>query len=108
MVQVARAIGLEVREVLYTATERGAAHANQDHRDLTALRASLGVRRDLLANPPDDVILLDDVLTTGCSFKVCKAILSNEWPEARIVGLFVARRVPDRSADLADFDFSHL
>jgi predicted amidophosphoribosyltransferase len=59
-------------------------------------------------NPPKQVILLDDVLTTGCSFIVCKAIIAEAWPAADIFGLFVARRVIDRSSlfdRLPDMDF---
>lgn len=104
MARVARAISpdVDVREVLYTAVEREAMHANAAHRDLGALRDSLAVRAELLANPPPQAILLDDVLTTGCSFKVCKEMLQEVWPETDIFGVFVARRVIDHTADFED------
>jgi hypothetical protein len=64
MTQVARAIGpgVDVREVLYTAIEREAMHANQNVRDPDALRATLGIRPELLNPSPTQVVLLDHVL----------------------------------------------
>jgi len=102
MAQVARAIGpaVDVREVLVTTGERDAMHVQSTKRDPDALRATLGLNPALLQPAPEQVILLDDVLTTGCSFMVCKAMLSEVWPEAKIYGLFVARRALDRSKDL--------
>jgi hypothetical protein len=106
MAQVARSIGAnhEVREVIYTAVERDAAHTNQNHRDPDGLRASLAIRSDLTLNRPSQVLLLDDVLTTGCSFIVCKAMISEIWPGIAVFGLFVARRVIDRSSPFEEFE----
>jgi predicted amidophosphoribosyltransferase len=107
MTQVARAIGagVDVREVIYTTVEREAMHANQNARDPDALRATLGIRPELLNPSPAQVILLDDVLTTGCSFRVSKAMLAEVWPAAQIYGIFVARRITERLSlfdDVAD------
>ena len=51
---------------------------------------------------PETVFVVDDVLTTGCHFKAVKHVLEKRFPEARVVGLFIARRAP-KSVDL-DFD----
>jgi len=106
MARVARAVGpqVDVRDALYTAVERDPAHVGQNHRDPIALRATLALRPDLLANPPGHVLLLDDVLTTGCSFTVCKAMLAEVWPDTRIIGLFVARRVVERGSEFDDIE----
>jgi predicted amidophosphoribosyltransferase len=47
---------------------------------------------------PSSVAIVDDVLTTGAHFKAMKRILMERFPEARIVGLFLARRVPNTEA----------
>ncbi|MGO7403085.1 hypothetical protein [Rhizobium ruizarguesonis] len=96
MVQVANAIGnnADVRELLYTAVEREARHTMNEKRDPDALRASLGIDPRFAANPRRQVVLLDDVLTTGCSFKVCKEMILELWPDCAVFGIFVARRVP--------------
>jgi predicted amidophosphoribosyltransferase len=106
MARVARAIGadVDVREALVTAHAREAAHAQQNHRDPDALRATLATVANKLARPPALAILLDDVLTTGCSFTVCKAILTEVWPATSFLGLFAARRVIDRTLDFDDLD----
>ncbi|ATN37757.1 hypothetical protein ACO34A_28765 (plasmid) [Rhizobium sp. ACO-34A] len=96
MLRVAQEMGnhADIRELLYTAVEREARHTNTDRRDQDALRASLAVDTRFAANPKAQVVLLDDVLTTGCSFRVCREMIAEIWPNASIFGIFVARRVP--------------
>lgn len=105
MFQVARRIApnCDVRELLFTSTERDARHSSGGKRDPAELRATLSVRAELLANKPDLIVLLDDVLTTGCSFKVCRAMLQEALPDATIIGIFAARRVVDRASAWEDF-----
>ena len=48
--------------------------------------------------PPMNLIaIVDDVLTTGAHFQAAKTLLSERFPSTRIVGLFIARRVPKTS-----------
>jgi len=100
MSQVARQIapGCHVRELLFTQSDRDARHATGQKRDPDALRATLALRADLLADPPGQIVLLDDVLTTGCSYMVCRSMLLEALPNADIFGVFVARRVVDRTS----------
>lgn len=110
MVQVARSIGqgVEVLEVLVSTAEREARHINHERRDPDELRKSLGFSADARNGPvPSQVILLDDVLTTGCSFSVCKAMIHELWPDAAVYGLFVARRVPQQFDPADWFDDLH-
>jgi hypothetical protein len=80
------------------ARKRPAMHAHQNRRDPEALRARLELRRALPWRPLHaEVMLLDELLTTGCIFKVCKEMLAEVWPETKIYGLFFARRVIDRT-----------
>lgn len=51
----------------------------------------------------ENIILFDDVVTTGCHFKACKNILAKAFPEANILGMFIARRIP-QTIDWPDFD----
>lgn len=43
--------------------------------------------------PPPNVVVIDDVLTSGCTFKACKQILMATGVQ-RVVGVFWARTVP--------------
>jgi predicted amidophosphoribosyltransferase len=103
---VARAISpqADVREILYCAADREAMHTNQNHRDPNALRNLLGTRTELIANPRPIIVLIDDVVTTGCSFSVCKAILGRYWPASQIVGIFIARRAVPKLFNVAELD----
>ena len=47
---------------------------------------------------PSRILMVDDVLTTGAHFAAAKSVLSNRFPQAAVVGLFVARRVPGGGA----------
>ena len=109
MVQVARSIdpNCDVREILFASEPRDPRHTSGARRDPAALRASLDVRTDLLRGLADrPIVLLDDVLTTGCSYTVCHDILAELLPSCSIVGVFVARRVVRRaSEDFAEIEF---
>lgn len=111
MLQVARRIApaCDVREVIHTAVARDPRHTSGSKRDPAELRATLGVRPELLAGlGARSIVILDDVLTTGCSYTVCRDLLAQHLPEATIFGIFVARRIVDRTAafeDFADLDF---
>lgn len=56
-----------------------------------------------VANPPPKYIgIVDDVLTAGTHYRAMHTVLSKRFPESKITGLFVARRIlPDD--DLHDF-----
>ena len=95
MTQVSRLLGphVDVRELIITTCEREAMHLADNARDPIVLRATLDFNQALLEPAPTEIILLDDVLTTGCSFKVCKEMLNEQFPDVPVSGLFVARRV---------------
>jgi len=49
-----------------------------------------------LAEPnPKWIGIVDDLLVTGSRFRAMSGVLKARFPEARITGLFVARRVPE-------------
>mgnify|MGYP001627414974 CR=1 FL=1 len=105
MTQVAKQItpGCDVREILQTVKERDPRHLSGDKRDPAALRETLAIRKELIARPPGRIILLDDVLTTGCSYTVCREMLMDAIPGVEIFGIFVARRAVDRTSAFEDF-----
>lgn len=95
MLAVARAIGQPARPVeLITAIgDRPAFHENNDPRNPEELMAQLQVSADPLPPNAERVMLLDDMITTGCSFRACKNLLEAQYPGIPVFGLFVSRRV---------------
>jgi hypothetical protein len=58
------------------------------------------------AEPPEAIVLFDDMLTTGAHFVAASRKIAEVWPDVPIVGYFVARRVLPNAANIfGDFDF---
>lgn len=73
---------------------------NRIQRRVTSARLSpaelafmIGIDARLARPPPSKVILVDDLVTTGATFKVCKLVLQNAFPGIEVIGWFIARRV---------------
>ena len=55
-------------------------------------RAALMALDERQADPrPTAVVIVDDVLTTGCHFRAAKMLVRQKWPGMRVIGLFLAR-----------------
>lgn len=95
MLQVVKRIDprCDVREMLLSTADREARHVSGARRDTEELKASLEIDKGLCAKDVGRVLLVDDVLTTGCSFTVCKDMIHAYFGEVSVVGMFVARRV---------------
>lgn len=68
-----------------------------------SVEARYTLDRRLLAPVPQMIAIIDDVLTTGAHFVAVRNILRREFPDTKIIGLFIARRVPE-AVDIEDFD----
>lgn len=64
-----------------------------DRISLAELLESYTIDESLAAPPPTRVAILDDVLTNGTHFRAMETVLRARFPQAEIIGLFVARRV---------------
>jgi hypothetical protein len=104
MVQMLRAIRpvppLDIRELIVQHVSTGAAHQVTTRPRPADLEAIYDIDQSLTAPPPQLIMMVDDVLTTGAHFKASSAILGRRYPGVSLVGVFLARRVPE--AD--DFD----
>lgn len=106
MAQVARLISPQgARELIRAIASRDARHNSDNKRDPAELRATLHINETVSAPPPTHVFLIDDVVTTGCSFTVCKQMLIERFPGIKVTGMFVARRaLPPNEVVFADFE----
>ena len=96
---------LDVRELIVQIRSTEAAHG-LDVRPGPQEIASLYRIDDNESDPtPQRIAVVDDMLTTGAHYRAAHSVLSARFPAARVIGLFIARRVPD-SADVSDFDES--
>ncbi len=69
-----------------------ASHESKKNRPTIAqLEANLTFDNALVDNVRPNIILFDDVLTTGAHFIACKEFLKRKFPHANIVGVFIAR-----------------
>lgn len=102
---IARMIGqdIQVRELIDTVVAREPLHESDQRLTPTQLTATLAVNEALCDPAPANIILLDDVITTGCSFVACNSLLAARYPGVPILGIFAARRAVDRNDAFAEW-----
>lgn len=99
----------QISECIETTVNRNPQHLSGDNRrSKDELKETMRIRPG--SNIPSDIqhiIIFDDVITAGTTFKCCQEILKDYDPSipCKVVGLFIARRVPENSfSDIVDFD----
>jgi predicted amidophosphoribosyltransferase len=92
----------DIRELVVQVQSAEAAHLADRRPTPDELIANYHLDERLAQPAPARIFIVDDVLTTGCHYKAVQQILTQRFPQARVAGLFLARRVP-KSVDL-DFD----
>lgn len=91
----------DVREIIETIAPRQSLHGSDQRLQPEELKTTLGLNEALCSQTPQNIILLDDVITTGCSFVACKSLLEDRFPAVPISGMFVARRAVDNASAFA-------
>ncbi len=108
ILQVARRIGSALSfpfaELLENRADREPQHATDRRRSIRALAENLQYVHVSLAAQPTRILLIDDVLTTGATFRACKSVLREHLPGVAVSGVFVARRVADPDDDAPEDD----
>lgn len=92
----------DVRELIVQIQSVEATHLISTRPSPDEVLRNYRLNESLLLPEPQIIFLVDDVLTTGCHFKAAKRLLLARLPNANIVGLFVARRVPNSDFDSLD------
>lgn len=97
IVRVLRHLGpnVDVRTLVLQTENMLAAHDALHRPGPRSLYERYEIDEDLVDPPPSLIAVVDDVLTTGSHFKAMKMILEDAFEDVPVVGLFLARRVPD-------------
>ncbi|HEX8042816.1 hypothetical protein [Candidatus Deferrimicrobium sp.] len=85
----------DIRELIHQTKSVAAAHESDDRPSPDEIERFYKVDEGVAEPTPKSIALVDDVLTTGSHFKAAKRVLSDRFPKARIIGVFIARRVPE-------------
>lgn len=107
MMQMLQGIGqgrnADIRELVVQTTSTEAAHDAAVRPKPDELVAIYRIAESVAKPVPQNIYLFDDVLATSCHFKAMKQVLGARYPNVPIIGIFIARRVPDTMA-LEDFE----
>lgn len=92
---------VDIREAITTKESRDSFH-NDAVRDPLALRESWALDESLLSDMRENILVFDDVITTGCHFRAASDLISSIGFASPIHGIFLARRVP-QTMDISEF-----
>jgi hypothetical protein len=87
-------LSLDIRELLLAKSSREAAHNPDAIRPTVNDHLNNFTFDNSQKNPqPRAIILFDDIITSGATFKAAQRLIQKEFPNIFIIGLFVARTV---------------
>lgn len=95
---------LDIRELIVQSQSTAAAHELQSRPGPDDIFQHYHFSAARMQPRPQVIGIFDDVLTTGAHFKAAQLLLRSQFPDTKIIGFFVARRIPD-TADPEEFDF---
>lgn len=86
---------VDIRELVFHNVDTEPTHNSDSKRDPVALYNNLSIDEALAGNMKKNIVVFDDVITTGAHFAACKRKLNERFPEANVMGIFIARREPE-------------
>jgi len=104
ILQIACPTGADIRELIISQEDRMAAHYAQEQRP-TVQEIIGNYRWADTINPTirSTVALFDDMITGGNHYVACKNFIKQRFPDARVIGVFVSRRVLPQTSPFDDF-----
>jgi hypothetical protein len=82
----------DFREILTIKENLEPSHEAQHRPKPSEIEANLHLNSELCHLTKDNIILVDDMITTGAHFKACQSKLRVAFPNAIIKGMFITRR----------------
>jgi hypothetical protein len=86
---------VDVRELILQTRSTNPVHSSDTRMCPEELEALYTVDEAFAQPPIKQIAIVDDVLITGAHFRAAKSIVTRRFPTIKVVGLFIARRVPD-------------
>jgi hypothetical protein len=98
IIQILRKLGdgVDIRELVIQTNTYDASHGLEVRLGPDELYVLYRIDEELAKPNPVSFVVVDDVLTTGAHFKAMKMILNERFPDVPLMGVFVARRIPER------------
>ena len=90
-----KGISCDVRELIVQTADMDAVHLHNENRPTPEdIRSIYQIDENLTTPEPSIIGLFDDVITAGAHYRAAKDLLQERFPGAKILGIFVARRIP--------------
>ncbi len=103
LIQAPAGIKPDIRELIVQTKAMPASHESNTRLSPAEWEKSYRIDDSLVAPIPNWIGIIDDLLVTGSRFRAMSNVLKARFPQARVTGLFVARRVPE-AIDFSEFD----
>lgn len=85
---------INVKELILQKESIRASHSSENNRpSVKKLTQNYSFNKSAVLDAPSHIGIVDDVLTAGAHYRAMKEILSSKFPDASIVGIFIARRI---------------
>lgn len=84
---------IDVRELVTHDSSHEAVHEGGNRLSPDELVDIFEIDENLATPEPTKIVIVDDVLTAGSHYRAMHRVLSKRFPNARIFGFFIARRV---------------
>lgn len=87
---------LNCLELLLQKTSCKSFHLSGDRRDKEKIKMNMYLDKSKIDFVPANIVVFDDVVTTGAHFKAAKELFQSENPSCNVFGLFIARRATNK------------
>lgn len=94
---------LDVRGLVEQTKSTESYHISCKRRNIDDILGNLSINEDLANGVKDDIVIFDDVMTSGAHFKAMSRLMSGRFKGIRIHGLFLARA--QQPSDFEDIVF---
>ena len=96
---VGSGLDANICELVRQKASMDAAHDRDDRPTLQQLEENYVLDDSALAQDPQSIAVFDDLITTGAHFVAMKNVIAARYPQANMIGIFLARRALGSTID---------